>query len=77
MLTKDVTVDRSVQPLTAAMTVRAVLTRGHKVLKIADVVPEAAEALTFQLEWRKEHDDEWRLTSARWTRLRHYKEFIK
>lgn len=75
VLTKDVTVDRSVHPLTASMTVRAVLTRGPKVLKVIDIVPEAAEAMTFHLEFRKE--DEWRLTAAKWTRLRNYQEFIK
>lgn len=75
VLTRDVAVDRSVTPLTATMTVRAVLTRGPKVLKVVDIVPEAAEAMTFFLEFRKE--DEWRLTSARWTRLRNYQEFIK
>lgn len=75
VLAKDVTVDRGTEPLTASMTVRAVLTRGPKVLKVVDIVPEAAEALTFWLEFRKE--DEWRLTSAKWKRLRNYQEFIE
>ncbi len=76
VLTKDVEVDRGTEPLTASMTVRTVLTRGHKVLKVVDIVPEAAEALTFWLEFRKEEDG-WRLTAARWKRLRNYQEFIK
>ena len=75
ILTRDVTVNRGTDPLTASMTVRAVLTRGPKVLKVVDIVPSAAEAMTFHLEFRKE--DEWRLTSARWQRLRNYQEFIK
>lgn len=74
VLSKDVSVDRSTKPSTAKMKVRAVLTRGPKLSKLTDIVPDAARAIEFDLEFTKE--DEWRLTSARWKKLNNYQDFI-
>lgn len=76
VLNKDVTVDHEARPLTARMRVKVVLTRGPRVAKLTDIVPDAARALVFKLKWHKVGDD-WRLTSADWDNLRDVKELLR
>jgi hypothetical protein len=64
IVSKDVQLDQGARE--ASATVGAVLTRGKRLKRLQDVVPEAARSIRFSLRFAKEADDVWRLTSASW-----------
>lgn len=66
ILSKEVQLDPGPAPRAGSATVRAVLTRGRRMKRLQDVVPEAARSLVFSLRFVKGADDTWRLTSAGW-----------
>jgi len=66
IVSKEVQLDPGAGPREASAIVRAVLTRGKRLARLQDVVPEAARSLRFSLRFSKETDDVWRLTSASW-----------
>ena len=63
-------------PDSATARVDAVITRGVKVKKLADVIPEAARALRFSLGWVKE-GEKWLLRSAKWTGVADVRELLR
>ena len=66
LISKEVQLDPGPAPREASAVVRAVLTRGKRLERLQDVLPEAARSLRFSLRFSKEADDVWRLTSAQW-----------
>lgn len=66
LVSKEVQLDPGPEPREASAVVRAVLTRGKRLKRLQDVLPEAARSLRFSLRFSKEADDVWRLTSAQW-----------
>jgi hypothetical protein len=67
LASKQVQVDHEADPLQASMTVTAVLTRGPRVKKLADILPRSARALRFEVQLRKH--DLWLVTSADWSSI--------
>ncbi len=65
-----------VGPQAADARVDAVITRGLKVKKMTDIIPESARALRFTLHWVKE-GDEWLLKTAKWTSITNFKSLLK
>jgi hypothetical protein len=76
ILDKTALVNRAASPRTATAKVQAVITRGAKVKRLSDIVPDQARSLTFDLSFKKE-DDDWRLTAAQWTDNPNLRELLK
>ena len=60
----------------AVARVDAVITRGQRVQKLTDIIPESARALRFTLRWVKE-GDQWLLQDARWTHIARLQELLR
>lgn len=64
------------EPRTAKARVDAVITRGPRVKRLTDIIPESARALRFTLRWVKE-GDQWLLREARWTNIPRLQELVR
>ena len=76
ILNKTALVNQAAEPRTATAKVQAVITRGAKVKRLTDIVPDQARSLTFDLSFRKEGED-WRLSAAEWTDNPNLRELLK
>jgi hypothetical protein len=76
ILDKTALVNQTTTPRSATAKVQAVITRGAKVKRLSDIVPDRARSLTFDLSFSKEGDD-WRLIAAEWTDNPNLRELLK
>lgn len=69
-------INKTASPMSARVSATALLTRGPRVKKLSDLVPEAARALRFDVELEKE-GDVWRAISARWDDAGSVRDYIR
>ena len=68
--------DEATRPMTARISATALLTRGPRVEKLADLLPQAARALRFEVDLEQEADG-WRATSASWRDAGSVRDYIR
>jgi hypothetical protein len=69
-------INKAASPMSARVSATVLLTRGPRVKKLSDLVPEAARALRFDVELEKE-GEVWRAISARWDDAGSVRDYIR